>query len=71
MAGQINMDSEFGKIIFEYARNTEYKSYLEIGTWNGEGSTNCFIQGLKLLVYYVNKDCKTSLDLGPSTFGYR
>lgn len=47
MAGQINMDSEFGKIIFEYARNTECKSYLEIGTWNGEGSTNCFIQGLK------------------------
>ncbi len=40
------MDSEFGKIIFEYARNTEYKSYLEIGTWNGQGSTRCFINGL-------------------------
>lgn len=46
MAGQINMGSELGNIIYEYAKNVKYKTYLEIGTWNGEGSTRCFIEGL-------------------------
>lgn len=46
MPGQINLDSEFGKIIYEYACSKEYKSYMEIGTWNGQGSTRCFIDGL-------------------------
>jgi len=46
MPGQINLDSEFGKIIHEYSCSKEYKSYMEIGTWNGQGSTRCFIDGL-------------------------
>lgn len=47
MAGQINLDSEMGQLIKSYAENQKYSSYLEIGAWNGEGSTTCFIQGLK------------------------
>jgi hypothetical protein len=46
MSGQINRGSELGEIIYSYAKNVEYKSYLEIGTWNGQGSTKCFIDGL-------------------------
>lgn len=47
MAGQINLGSELGNIILNYARDEKYISYLEVGTWNGQGSTRCFIEGLK------------------------
>lgn len=47
MAGQINLGSELGNIILDYARNKKYTNYLEVGTWNGQGSTRCFIEGLK------------------------
>lgn len=46
MSGQINRGSELGEIIYSYAKNIDYKNYLEIGTWNGQGSTKCFIDGL-------------------------
>ena len=44
--GQINMQSAFGKQIYKLASNTHFKNYLEIGTWNGEGSTVCLMNGL-------------------------
>lgn len=44
--GQINMQSEFGKQIYQIASNSNFKTYLEIGTWNGEGSTVCLMNGL-------------------------
>jgi hypothetical protein len=44
--GQISLNTKFGKLIYEYAKNNEYKNILEIGTWNGLGSTKCFIEGL-------------------------
>lgn len=43
--GQICNDS-FSKYITEFALNKKYKNYLEIGTWNGLGSTKAFIDGL-------------------------
>ena len=46
MPGQINRSSDFGEIIYNYARDVKYKKFLEIGTWNGQGSTKCFIDGL-------------------------
>jgi hypothetical protein len=43
--GQICND-DFSKDIEEYASNTSYKTFLEIGTWNGLGSTTkSFISG--------------------------
>lgn len=47
MVGQINLGSKLGDKIFELASNPAYTSFVEIGTWNGEGSTKCFIDGLK------------------------
>ncbi len=26
-----------------YCNNSQYKKFLEIGTWNGIGSTKCFV----------------------------
>mgnify|MGYP003125353340 CR=1 FL=1 len=47
MSGQINRGSKLGELIFNFASNTDYKVYVEIGTWNGQGSTLCFRQGLE------------------------
>jgi hypothetical protein len=45
--GQINIDQDFGKIIYELASNSENKTFVDIGTWNGLGSTKCFIEAMK------------------------
>ena len=44
--GQICND-EFSIEIEKYATNLNYKTYLEIGTWNGLGSTRAFSNGFK------------------------
>lgn len=44
--GQISND-EFSKDIELYASNLNLKTFLEIGTWNGLGSTRCFSNGFK------------------------
>jgi hypothetical protein len=45
--GQINMNTKFGYLIYNIAKNKNFKTYLEVGTWNGLGSTKCFIEGFK------------------------
>lgn len=45
--GQINLDTKFGKRIYDFSKNPKVKSILEIGTWNGLGSTRCFVESLK------------------------
>lgn len=44
--GQICNDN-FSIEIIKYASNLNYKSFLEIGTWNGLGSTMAFSKGFK------------------------
>ena len=44
--GQIHRNSQMGEIIFNFASNEKYKTFLEIGTWKGGGSTKCFVDGL-------------------------
>lgn len=45
MAGQINLGSTLGDILRQLASNKGYTTALEIGTWNGLGSTLCLLQG--------------------------
>jgi hypothetical protein len=45
--GQISLSTEFGLEIKKICENNNYKIFLEIGTWNGHGSTKCFYEGLK------------------------
>ena len=45
--GQIKYDSAMGKIIGQYSQDTRFSRYLEIGTWNGGGSTYCFAKGFE------------------------
>ena len=43
--GQIQRVQPFGQWIAKYAADTRFSRYLEIGTWNGRGSTCCFYDG--------------------------
>ena len=47
MQGQINLDSPAGQMIRDYAAREDVHTIVEIGTWNGRGSTMCVIEGLK------------------------
>ena len=42
--GQINMSSELGRKIHQLCLTPRFKWFLEIGTWNGEGSTTCIYE---------------------------
>jgi len=47
MEGQINPDSLFGKAIMKIALDERYKTFLDVGTWNGMGTTRCLVNALK------------------------
>lgn len=46
MSGQINRGSEFGEIIYKLSLIPEFKTFLDIGTWKGQGSIKCFADGV-------------------------
>ena len=46
MAGQINRGTFFGDQVYSLSLNKNFKNYVEVGTWNGEGSTKCFMDAL-------------------------
>lgn len=43
--GQVRLAHPFGQWISKYAADTRFTRYLEIGTWNGRGSTYCVQDG--------------------------
>ena len=45
--GQINNNTLFGQLITRLASDDQYSTICEIGTWNGQGSTRCVMEGLK------------------------
>lgn len=51
--GQIAREHDIGKIIYNYATDNKFVNFLEIGTWNGLGSTKCFIEGFKNRNYQI------------------
>jgi len=46
MPGQITLDTAFGQALREIAADPRYKVWVEIGAWDGEGSTKCIVEGL-------------------------
>lgn len=62
-SGQIKYASPMGQVIAAYAQDIRFKDYLEIGTWNGGGSTYCFAKGFEhrkepffFITLEINKD---------------
>ncbi len=47
-AGQISRNNLIGDYLYKTASNPDIKNILEIGTWNGLGSTKCIVDGLKI-----------------------
>jgi hypothetical protein len=45
--GQVNQDSELGKQLKKYAGDEKNKIFLEVGTWNGLGSTKVLFDVMK------------------------
>ena len=43
--GQVKLHQRFGQLIEQFASDPAYTRYLEIGSWNGRGSTICFASG--------------------------
>ncbi len=45
-SGQVKLQQKLGKFAKSYAEDNRFTRYMEIGTWNGRGSTVCFAAGL-------------------------
>lgn len=48
MAGQINRGSLFGDFLYNLSSRKDVNNIVEIGTWNGQGSTKCIMDALVL-----------------------
>ena len=46
MAGQLHDGTPVGRYLTKIAKDPELKTFLESGTWNGQGSTLCLMNGL-------------------------
>lgn len=46
--GEINKTDQFGESIINTTKKFQLHNILEIGSWDGTGSTQCFIEGLQL-----------------------
>lgn len=44
--GQINMDSDFGMSIYRICIDDSIRNIIEVGSWNGEGSTICVMNAI-------------------------
>lgn len=44
--GQIHRQTPFGERLYQLALDTNYSTYLEVGTWKGYGTTKCLMDGL-------------------------
>lgn len=49
MNNEINLNEEFGYQIYQTIIKYNLKNNLEIGSWDGEGSTKCFVEAMKHL----------------------
>lgn len=45
-SGQIIPETPFGSVLTQLAADTRFNTFLEIGPWNGRGSTLCFAKSL-------------------------
>jgi hypothetical protein len=45
--GQITPNNLVGQTLIKYVKENDLKNVVEIGTWNGLGSTRCFLLGLQ------------------------
>jgi hypothetical protein len=57
MKSEINLNEEFGYEIYQTVIKYNLICNLEIGSWDGEGSTHCFVEAMKLLCGHKKLIC--------------
>jgi hypothetical protein len=57
--GQLNRDTFLGEKIYQLSRIKDFRNFVEIGTWNGQGSTKCFMDAL---LFRRDASCLYSLE---------
>lgn len=57
MYAEIHMGEPFGITIYNIVRSKQLRRNLEIGSWSGAGSTNCFFQAMLDLGGDLHLDC--------------
>lgn len=45
--GQVDIRSEFGHFLSLYAEHPQVQTILEVGTWKGNGTTACVVEGIR------------------------
>lgn len=45
--GQINLDTNLGEIIYNLVAKSSFDVIIDVGTWNGLGTTTCILQALE------------------------
>jgi hypothetical protein len=45
--GQVDIRTEFGQLLAAYAELPEIQMILEVGTWKGNGTTACLVEGIR------------------------
>jgi len=61
MIGQINLGTPAGDCIKSVASNPNVKTIVEIGTWNGAGSTRCIHAGMSADDVLYSLECNRSM----------
>ena len=66
MPGQINRGSFLGDFLYKESQKESNKIFVETGTWNGQGSTWCILQGI---IDSKRDDCYFyTLEINPNVF---
>lgn len=46
LPGQINLNTSLGRMIYDLVLKNNFKNIVDIGTWNGMGTTSCILEAL-------------------------
>jgi hypothetical protein len=62
MQGQLNLHTQAGNTIMAVSSYNDVNTIVEIGTWNGYGTTNCVLTGIKFRpeVKFYSLECDIS-----------
>jgi hypothetical protein len=62
--GQISLESRVGQLLIKTVQDPDLKNIVEIGTWNGLGSTKCILLGLQdSAVFYTIESNKEKVQV--------
>ena len=62
MNAEINLNEPFGYNIYQTIVKHQLKKNLEIGSWDGDGSTKCIVKAMDMLSGDVSLDCVEVVD---------